>query len=324
MSHDPWLIFHELKTTNKTNNDHFFAKRLHGRACDYLAKGLYDEPIFLLKSSDCRTKRPPINLRHLRVDHNTGCKILDGDNIIEDKFVLIGCSSDNPQFYELFVRSTVALINTLPELPTFSQIETCIRTLIELYRKISQQNPKPIKGLWAELFIIDSSAIGEKLLEVWHINPMEKFDFSRNLVHLEIKATEELRRIHDFSLEQLELDGKSQVYIASILLRKSSNGIGILALATRIASKLTDRPDLIVKLWNNIALSLGEDFSEESDITFDETYALYNLRMISGTSIPRVATPLPPGMFDVRFKVDLSSLAESQSLARTSIETYFM
>ena len=316
-----WAHFLSLTDPDPKTSALFSAKVIPGRDADYIAKGVRGEPIVLLRVTEPHMTRPPLRLRYISVEYAQECRVKEeGISPVVGEFVMVTCVPDNPALFELFVRSADALVSTIPTKPTVTQIEGCVRSFVELYRKLSQPSSRSIKGLWAELFLIDTSTAPIDLVSAWHVDATEKFDFSSGDTHIEVKASELPQRVHEFALGQLRPAPGSHAYLASMLLQRSAGGVGVLDLGERIAAKLGMNRQLISKVWDNIAQSLGSDFGVATDIKFDEHHAFSGLRMVPIEAIPCVQTPLAPEILDVRIKVDVSAIADMHRVSRERVE----
>ena len=316
-----WATFVALPSPNVSSTE-LQAKVIPGRKTDYIAKGASGEPIVMLQVPSFHTAKPSLQLRHIRIEYAQECRIKEeGQPIVVGQFVAIACSSDNPALYELFVRSADALVGSTPIEPTAAQVEGCVKAFVELFRRLQHPGLRTIKGLWAELFLIASSKSPKDMVAAWRTDINEKFDFSCGRTHIEVKSSELSQRVHEFSLSQLNSAGGATIYIASILLRRSSGGIGVLTLADHVASKLSTRPDLATKLWTNVAQALGEDFGALSDVMFDDAYAGHSLKFLHMDTVPSLREPLMPEILDVRLRIDISRIAEETAVARNSVES---
>ena len=90
------------------------------------------------------------------------------------------------------------------------------------------------------------------------------------------------------------------------LLQVQSGGIGVVDLANEIEASVANEPNLRQKLWENIAATLGNDFSERLDRTFDASYATRSLAVYAMGDVPALQFPSDPRITAVRFRVDLS------------------
>lgn len=318
-----WATFVTLPSSNASSTE-LQAKAILGRKTDYIAKGANGEPIVLLQIPSFHTAKPSLQLRHIRIEYAQECRVKEGGRpTVAGQFMVIACSSDDPALYELFVRSADALVGSIPIEPTAAQVEGCVKAIVELFRRLQHPGLRTIKGLWAELFLIASSGSPKDMVAAWRTDINEKFDFSYGRTHIEVKSSELPQRVHEFSLSQLDAAEGATIYIASILLRRSSGGIGVLDLADHVASKLSTRSDLATKLWTNIAQSLGEDFGALSDVMFDDAYARHSLKFLHMDAVPSLREPLTPEILDVRLRIDISRIAEERAVARNSVESLF-
>jgi len=266
-----------------------------------------------------------VRLRYLDVDYQVLCKVRDeaGKADIGD-FVKIACRSDKPLLYPFFISSGEAIVGTLPAAPSEKEIYRCVEAFAELFSALARPSARSIKGLWAELFVLQISSDCASMARAWHVDPEERFDFSRSEKHLEVKASESADRVHEFSVSQLRSAGKTAIVVASVLLQKSSGGIGILDLAKRIEQRLDRSTDLVPKLWRNIAESMGEDFDEDLDAKYDEQFASASLRLVLAGDIPCVPVPLPIDVIDARLKVSLANVVRSKSIDWKEVERDFI
>jgi hypothetical protein len=171
--------------------------------------------------------------------------------------------------------------------------------------------------------VIAQSKICASLVRAWHVDPDERFDFSKGRAHIEVKASESSERIHEFSVSQLRSAADTSTFVASVLLQKSAGGAGILDLATRIERELERSTELVPKLWANIAQCMGQDFSTHLDAKYDEQVAASSLKFVLAADVPCVPLPLPDDVLDVRLKVALSNVVRTNAVGRDEVERYF-
>ena len=322
---DLWSLFSRLTKPASTEVTQLPAAQIPGRPGDYIAKGPGGEVVVLLRGSHEPVVKPPLRLRHVEVDYGSRCRIAESDLApVEGDFIAIRCTEAKQPVLELFVRTVEALFSTLPKEPSATQAEALIAGLVELFRKLLLPSRRSIKGLWAELFVIEHSAFPEAMMAAWHSEDDEKFDFSSEHGYLEVKATEQAVRIHEFSLDQLRPNGGMPVIIASLLLRREAGGVSVLDLARRIDRRLAGNSRLREKLWRNLTATVGVDFEEAVDVSFSEALAARELRAIDAANIPCLERPLPHGVLDVRMKVDITDVAQNAPRGQVTIDQRMM
>jgi hypothetical protein len=318
---DLWGLFSELSNPAWTEVVQLAAAQIPGRPGDYIARGSGGEAVVLLRGSHTPAVKPPLLLRHIEVDYGSRCRIAETDLApVDGEFIAIRCAEESQQVLELFVRTVEAILATLPKEPSATQAEALIAGLVELFRKLSQPPRRSIKGLWAELFVIERSAFPEAMVAAWHSEADEKFDFASERGYLEVKATEQSVRIHEFSLAQLRPKDGTPVIVASLMLRREAGGASVLDLARRIDKRLAGNSQLRAKLWRNLAAIVGLEFEEAVDVSFSETLAAHELKAIDAATIPCVERPLPPGVLDVRLKMDITAPAQNAPQGQSTID----
>lgn len=293
------------------SNGEFTAIPLGERRLDFLSKTQDGCPVFLLHDSTPASYTPSIELKHLSAQFHNTCRVTTSIGTVEDQFAVVSCDATVAELYELFVRCFAALVEQLPVTAGTSQIRASIQELLDLFRTLSRPNAREITGLWAELFVVAKSANKLSALNAWRGSQFERFDFSWPEGCLEVKATVKESRQHEFALEQLQVPIGGRGFVVSLLLQPMSGGLGVMDLARSIESALPDNPMLKKKLWENIALALGSDFSSSLDRRFDASYAERQLAIFAMNDIPALSQPTNPRITGVRFRADISDIKSS-------------
>lgn len=320
-SSDLWSLYSGLGGSSSTEGSQLPAVQMPGRPGDYIARGPDGAAVVLLRGSHGPVVKPQLRLRHIEVDYGSRCRVAEaGVDPVEGDFIAIRCVEAKQPVLELFVRTVEALVATLPKEPSATQTETLIEGLVELFRKLTQPPRRSIKGIWAELFVMERSTVLEEMVAAWHSDADEKFDFASERGYLEVKATEQAVRVHEFSLGQLRPNGDMPVIIASLRLRREAGGTSVLSLTRRIDKRLTGNSQLRARLWRNLASTLGLEFDEAVDVSFSEPFAKDELRAIDAATIPCVERPLPLGVLDVRLKVDITGPAQNAPRGQSTID----
>ncbi|MBM7126700.1 PD-(D/E)XK motif protein [Dyella flava] len=297
-----------LALPNASGVGSYQAISLSDRRQDFLGKSAAGAPIFLLHDSSDATYNPGINFRHLSAEFHATCRVQTDGDAIEGQFCLVWCDDSAPELHELFVRCVAAAIEELPDASETKDLESCILRLRNLFRALAAPGVREISGLWAELFVILKSGNPTQALACWHAGQFDKFDFSRPGLHLEVKSTLKRTRSHDFSLEQLQPPMSGAGFVASVMLQMLTGGLGVLDLARSIEANVHGSPRLKQKLWENVALSLGVDFSDLLDKKFDMSYAERGFAMYDMSEVPRPASSGDPRVTDIRFVSDLTGI----------------
>ncbi|MGG2042457.1 PD-(D/E)XK motif protein [Burkholderia gladioli] len=282
------------------------------RRKDFLAKSDVGAPVFLLHDAGVARYWPTLTFRYLKAQFQVTCAVATEDATqLTERFCLVSCDPDAPDLYELFVRCVFAAIEGLPTNSDTRTIESCILQLRSLFRSFASPSSREISGLWAELFVISNCTDIGRAITLWHEDQFDRFDFSDEVLRLEIKSSIRGIRVHDFALEQLEPPPIGCGAVASLLLQPLTSGVGVLDLARDIDMTLSTTPILKQKLWGNVASALGSDFSEKLDKRFDLVFAAKNLLLYDMRDIPAPERPSDKRITDVRFRANLSAVSSS-------------
>jgi hypothetical protein len=99
--------------------------------------------------------------------------------------------------------------------------------------------------------------------------------------------------------------------VASLVLKASSAGEGVLDLAKKVETQLDGDVVLQAKLWSLLVQSLGSDFSETLDRRFDPDLAAKQLALFRMEDIPSLPPVYDSRISSVKFRADLSSVQSS-------------
>lgn len=300
--------FQKLQTAPSAGE--FAAVPIHGRQSDFLGKDVNGAPVFLLSDSSAVRYTPGTTLKHLSVQYHVTCRVQSYSEIVDGQFALIACNDSAPELYELFVQCVDAAVSQLPAEARTQDIESCVRSLLNLFRAMSTPSGREIAGLWGELFVIAHAADVAVAVDAWHADTFERFDFSWLSGVLEVKTTQGSTREHEFALEQLVAPSRIGLVI-SLLLQPLTNGTGVMDLATKIDAALLGRGELRQRLWTNIAASLGNDFGEKLDRRYDVGFAERHLAVFNMADIPAPNPPSDPRVSSLRFRSNLSTVKTS-------------
>lgn len=311
-----------LNLPSAVSSTEFDAIPLSTKRKDFLAKTDDAAPVFLLHDSSAAKYNPGINFRHLSAQFHVTCRVSTDSINLEDQFCLVWCDGATPELHELFVRCVGAAIEELPENCGTRELESCISQLRDLFRALALPNTREISGLWAELFVISKCGNPMRAMSLWHEDPFDRFDFSSNDMHLEVKSSVRALRTHEFALEQLQSPAVGAGFVASVMLQPLTGGLGVLDLARDIEAAMVGIPHLKQKLWENVAKALGADFSDKLDKRFDLSYSERGLALYSMSDIPKPEAPSDPRITALRFVSDLTTVSSSMRDAPTVVLTH--
>lgn len=299
-----WEFFESVLETQSVVG-HYRALALED-SHSYLCAGENGEPIFLVPSPDNFGYVPSIELHGMEVNFGVGCLIsLNNQEALNGTFVLIRCLIKDRLAKQTFVRMLFPAVLGLGLKPSAAEIRAFVDVATDLFSDVPT-DPKLIRGLWGELFVLAQANDVAKAFSFWRTIDTENFDFSCGADRLEVKTSFGDSRVHVFSLGQLRFGNNLSVIVASLILQPSVGGWDVARLVESLSSHLTsaDYRKLLGSIKNTLR---GSSYSETS-LLFDYQKALESLRFYRSVDIPSVSYPVPPEIKNVRFSVDLSQL----------------
>lgn len=270
----------------------------------YLAKDSESRPSFLLPGP---ANLPPIRLENLEVRHRLRCRIIANKKPIDiESATLISCLSSDADLQKYFVEALGSVLQGFAANLDASRLGSLVEALSELFQAASSEPASTAQGLWAELMLIDSSTNPRLMIDAWHSEVDDLFDFSAGAERIEVKSSSDKTRCHHFRYEQTEQIPGLQALIASVLVDRSAKGKSLGNLWDRCRQRVAALPAHQLKVDSICFRSLGKHWQQWRKISFDFHRARASLAFFDTRFIPKPAAPIPPGVSEVRFVSDLS------------------
>lgn len=134
------------------------------------------------------------------------------------------------------------------------------------------------------------------------------FDFVDGDIRIDVKATGGRTRIHTFSYEQCNPPNGTTAVVASLQVEKVAAGASLRSIIDKIEMRVSSHTDLVLKLHETVAATLGTNLDDGLLKRFDMRLADSSLHFYSLRDVPAIRGVLPPGVSDVHFRSDLSAL----------------
>ena len=288
------------------NTGQFQALPVPAMPAHYVGRNANGFPCILLKSSD-NTVRAPVKLANLDIFFDIPCKILI-ENRMERQEVLtvVVCTSPDLKTQEYFLHICETIFHLVGPTPSLSTVNGVVQRLINLFQQLSRPAKKPVIGLIGELYVISRSRCPATAVRAWRCNEDDRFDFAVDNVRLEVKASGNRTRSHNFSLEQCILLPGIVGILVSLFIENSGGGLSLIELIHRIESRLKGDHELILKLKETVVQTLGETLNLALEIRFDDALAKSSLLFYDLSMIPAIRSEIPGSVSRVRFSSDLS------------------
>lgn len=279
-------------------------------------------PIFFILCDDIKAKKSiNIDLELIRVEFSRECELTtEQGKSINGFYTLISLKSNSYDIQNYFLEIVSLMLSNLPVRLTMNVLKEEVTKLVSLFSRLIEPPIKTIQGLWAELLVIEQSSNPEYLISAWHFSPTDKFDFNDGENKIEIKSTSKDRRIHTFSITQLNPNNNSSLLIGSVFSVQTGVGESIFDLSDKIIKKVEDT-ELIFSLKEKIVSSLGSDFEKAHEIYFDYQLAIDSIAFYLSINIPKIpVAAIPNEITNVHFDCDLSNVSsERKSSVKTKL-----
>lgn len=251
-----------------------------------------------------------VELQNLSVQPDIQCDVLFPDAThATGEYTLIRCSGDD-ELQRLFLRLVTALLGQSRTGTDRAGLAQLIYKLVDLFRALHHPPRKSVQGLWAELFLIARASDPVALLEAWHADPAELYDFSSGAQKIEVKSSSHRSRVHSFALNQLYPPAGTVGVIVSLITERAGGGVSIDDLVREISAACTNRPELQLKLQTIVTDTLGSDWRLAAVTRFDTAQAAASCRMYRHDQVPRIdINHVPESVANVRFDASLRDVA---------------
>lgn len=264
-----------------------------------------------------------IKLSMFRVLFNRKCSLADVDNnsLLEKDFAIIQMVADDQELIKYFFQVITIVLQRLPVKPKVKKLKEEISKVIEIFTIPPKFSKEVVRGLWAELFVIERSSNPEYLIKAWHEEPEDRYDFNDSVDKLEVKSTSGDQRTHIFSLEQLNPNDSSNLIIASVFVNSTGIGKSIFDLIEMITGRMEDI-DSCLKLSEIVLKTIGVHLDECKNMYFDYNFASDTLVYYDSKLIPSIdKNAIPPTVSAVHFR---SNLTDVPSISETGFDEQSM
>ena len=264
----------------------------------------------LVTTVDHSQRQPsPIRLESLDVQFELPCHLRKGDEPAKNgRFTVIRCRSVDHETIRYFLSVCDAVLHMLGDKPAGREVASAVHRLVEIFQKTQKPPVRTVTGLFGELFLISRSTNPVRALTAWRIDNTARFDFVAGDVRLDMKTTSGRVRTHIFSYEQCNPPAGVVAVAASMFVEHVSGGITLRSLIDDISVKVASYNDLVFKLHEVTAATLGTNLNEAMALAFDVKLADSSLRFFNLADVPAIRGPLPTGVRDVHFRSDMSAL----------------
>ena len=281
----------------------------------HVARDDRGRPALLLHAVPTDVRPASIVLENLRIEHGIRCTITSstGDEL-DARFTVVQCQTEDPLLQRYFLDLCEVVLANLPDTPSQRDIADRFDQIALLFRALEEPSRRSVQGLWGELFLIVSSQDPAVMVEGWHDDACERYDFASGEQRLEVKTSSTRTRLHHFSFEQVSPAPSVQCVVASLFVEPSTGGRTLGSLWDEARQLVRDTPQLRARIDQVAFESLGSHWTHARTMAFDEQLASSSLCFYDVRDIPHIPD-VPAGVSEVRFCSDLATatpLVESE------------
>jgi Putative PD-(D/E)XK family member, (DUF4420) len=275
----------------------FVGKDGHDRACILVAVGDHDT-----------RHHAPIRLETLEVQFDVRSLIKALDQISEGTFTIIRCRSLEPELTRYFLSVGETILRILGPHPIRSAVAHAVHRLALIFQRLQSPPTRPVNGLFGELFLIRTSRCPPRLLASWRPKDSSRFDFSSGDIRLDVKTASGRARAHTFSHDQCNPPPDTVALVASLFVERTASGLSLQELVHTIEILAANDSDLVMKLNDIVAETLGNALQEALRVQFDAKLAASSLHFYDLRAIPAIRGDPPAAVSDIHFRSDLSGI----------------
>ena len=303
-------MFDNLKTPKKQIDgvELFNCNRIPGFANCHLGKDVKGQPVIILSvKNDGPASTQSILLENLRVEHGIHCKISPpiGPEF-SGRFSILHCTSSDRDLHIYFLQIMNVILKYINDDSPANELSIAINKLARLFHALSKPASQTTQGLWAELYLIVQSRNPRIMIESWHTEATEIYDFNYGNQCVEVKCSSKRMRQHFFSYEQVYPPLGSSVLVASLFVEPTANGTTLGELWDKARDFALSEPDLRIKIENVCLDALGSTWINAREKAYDLELARHSISFFNIDDIPRISKRNPKGVSEIRFRSDLS------------------
>lgn len=278
--------------------------------CYFIGKDTAGYACLLVEPSDEIIRRPPpIRLESLDVQFDLTCQTTNPDGQSrQGAFTVIRCRSGEAETIRYFLSVCRIITQHLGDTPSHSTLAAAVRRIASIFQNIRKPPVRSLNGLFGELFVISRSLSATRTVAAWRNDERSRFDFAAGDIRMDVKSCAGRVRTHTFTYDQCNPPPRTQAVVASLMVERIPGGVSIDDLIASIEARISGTEDLVLKLHEIVAATLGTELSHSLEVSFDPRLAESSLMFFDLREIPAIRSSLPARVSNVHFSVDLSGL----------------
>lgn len=290
-------------------NASFAVRPIPGFPKHYVGRSGGGKPSLLL-GSEAGPFHAPVRLALLEVRFGNLHRIRPDDGEEREELLsVITCTSQDVQAQSYFLHICETIVRIVGDAPALPDIISAVQRLIDLFRHIARPATRSLNGLLGELVLIAACRDLPATVGAWRSSDFDRFDFSTGNVRLDVKAAADRTRAHLLSAEQCQPPFGTAGLLASVFIESSGGGQSLKELLQAIEGSLAGHDNLVLKVQQAVAETLGETLPSAMEVRFDDHLARSSLQFYDLAVVPAIRDNVPLDVSRVHFRSDLSRTA---------------
>lgn len=290
-----------------------------------LGRDASSRPALLVQTASIGRSLPVIKLKSFEAYFGVQCSLQDQTSgTTSARLAVIVCPAQDEEIIRFFLSVCTSLIGLVGDTPDPNTLWAAANRIASLFQKLSRPPTRSVNGLFGELLTIWRSIDPVSMAGMWRAGSQARFDFTGGSLRADVKTTSGRLRSHVMSFEQCNPPAGTLGVIASIFTERVGSGMSLGTLLSDIEQMLSAHPQLLLKLQEQTAETLGDSFRASLEIQFDLALSRASFRLYRVVDIPSVRGDLPIGVSAVHFTSDLSAVepVEPSTLVLEADEAY--
>lgn len=301
-------IINKLNELDELQEGYFHVESTPNFNNHLIGKDCKGNIILLLKCIEEESTINPVSSQgeYLNILYQKECKIKNKLEEKIDTFTILQLKSDNKILINTFINICEHILQELGQYPNIDNTVVILQSIKKLFSNLINRSKKTELGLWGELFLIYISKDYEYLIDSWHKNKNDTFDFNDGSYKIEVKTTTLSERKHNFSLQQLSNNMSDNVVVCSIMTSEIDLGCSIIELVKKISERISIKHKL--KLDEKI-LEIGGNEINTFKNKFDLSTAVNSFKFYNSTNIPNIKKEaISNDLSNIKFTASLENI----------------
>lgn len=241
------------------------------------------------------------NGKYLKVDYYHVYETKSSNEVTIGRHIKLTLKSTEEFFENIFISICEELMDLIGQKPIYDDAINYVEGIIKLFSKAIKKRSITELGLWGELLLIDMCSNKNEVINSWHRDAKDTFDFNNGVEKIEVKTTVRNERIHKFSYNQLKKGADNDAVACSLVTSQIDKGLSVSDLYISIIEKIDRQTQSIL---NEKIIDICGDSLEGFTNKYDHIGAVNSIEFYHMKQIPNLeANHIPAELSNIKFDV---------------------